>query len=299
MLSPSSSRRRVRLSVLAASLVAASLLAGCKPATDIASPVGQALARTEAQVSGQAMHGDAAFLLTQGAALRGVSLRLQAMPELLNNRFTFPYSVEYALWTLRDADLPSLEFQMPAPGAGGFDREKSARAPDAQKLLADTSAQAMPIMNMMDAALRCQAKTSTEIAGPIGYGYLSTHQVVALVLAAKRDCFDEDVIAGQLSSYVGRVRDEFVTDLPLRQLTDLQVERAAVLCLVGQCAQVSERFRQHLLRTQGKDGLWVLQDDPLVSQGLLPPEHATALAYYVLARSASDAEKLNAKPDTK
>lgn len=285
-------RRRVsglpRLAALAVAVVAA---IGCSPAVDDTSPIGQALARTEQRLATQEVHGDVAFLLTQAAQHRGANLRLRLLPDVMANRYTFPFSVEYALWTMRDADLPQLAFTLPPAGSNGFDRAEASRHRVAADALRIAEWQGGQVMDLMNNVLTCKAKTVSALVGAPGYQYLSTHQVVGLLLAVQRDCLEQDVVAAEFGGYVGRVRDEFQLDLPAPALTDLQVERAAVLCMVGQCAEVPDRFRQRLLREQGADGIWVLKNDPLVARGMLPPEHATALAYYALAASASAAAK--------
>lgn len=276
---------------MAALAVAVVTAIGCSPAVDETSPTGQALARTEQRLAMQEVHGDVAFLLTQAAQRRGAKLRLRLLPEVMNNRYNFPFSVEYALWALRDADLPQLVFTLPPAGAGNFDRAEASRHRVAAEAVRLAELQGVQVMDLMNNVLTCKAKTVNGLVGAPDYQYLSTHQVVGLLLAVQRDCLEQNAVEAEFGGYVGRVRDEFQLDLPASVLTDLQVERAAVLCMAGHCGEIPDRFRQRLLREQGADGIWVLKNDPLVAGGMMPPEHATALAYYALAAQASATAK--------
>lgn len=239
-----------------------------------------ALRKLEAAVSGRELHGDAIFLLAQGAHAAG---RKPVLPALLRaiveSRDQFPHSLEYKFWSLRDVQFPVVP--VPLPAVSAVTRPHNAGSEN--EIIDDARAQAEWVLLVMANAIQCSGPVAvTDLIGQPNNDYIVTHQVFALLLGAQRGCIAQEDLERLLPQYVARVRDEFLAHGA--GLTDLQIERAAMLCMVGRCDVVPPSFLASLVRAQGKDGLWRL-DDPLVRHGMMPPEHSSALAYYVLARS--------------
>lgn len=272
--------RRV-FAVLAACALALALL----PAHAADAAVAQAMQRTETLFLGKEVHGDVGFLLTQAAKRRGRDFPLKPLALLVANKNRMPFSVEYGLWELRATPLPRLTVVLPPRNAGGFDAKQAASLLSAGNVAANLGEQGKLVMMMMSNVMACDGKqTPVEMIGRPGYEYVSTHQLFSVLVAAQRQCESRTVLSQLLGLYVGRVRDEFESQRDAPVLTDIQIERAAMLCMAGRCDLVPRTFHLRVLKAQGSDGLWRL-DDPLLKSGLLPPEHPTALAYYLLAQS--------------
>lgn len=258
------------------------MLAGCGPSLEDMSPETRALALTERAFDRQEVHGDVAFLLSQGAQVSGRRIAVKPLSNLEANRYTFPYSIEYRLWLLRDKPAPAVSVVVPDRGVLPFDRARAVALREQARDRVKYTEMAQEVLRVMASVLECSDASVKSLFAEAGHGYTVTHQVAAITVSVMRGCLSATDAAQMLPPYVARVRDEFVLDLPVSLLTDLQIERAAMLCMVGHCALVPARFREQLVRAQADDGMWRLQD-PLVRMGLLPDMHPTALAYYVLS----------------
>lgn len=269
-----------------AAMVAVLLLA-CPvvPAWAADASIAQAMQRTERLFLGQEVHGDVGFLLTQAAKRRGRELPMRLLAVIEANKTRMPYSVEYGLWELRNRPIPRMSFVLPPRHAGGFDPEEAVSLMNQPRPAANLGEQGQTVMLVMSNIMACDGKQSpVEMIGRPGYEYVSTHQIFGVLIAAQRQCQSRTVLSQMLGLYVGRVRDEFESQLQAAILTDIQIERAAMLCMAARCDLVPRSFHDRVLKAQAPDGLWRLAD-PLVRGGLLPPEHPTALAYYLLAQS--------------
>lgn len=274
--------RLARRRVFAGIALLALMLAGCGPSLEEMSPETRALALTERAFDRQEVHGDAAFLLSQGAQASGRRIAVKPLSNLEANRYTFPYSIEYRLWLLRDKPVPQMSVVVPERGALPFDRMQAVALREQAGDRLKYTAMAQDVLRVMASVLECSDASVKSLFTEAGYGYTATHQVVGVMVSVLRGCLSASEAAQILPPYVARVRDEFMLDLPLSLLTDLQIERAAMLCMAGHCNLVPARFRERLVREQAADGMWHLQD-PLIRMGLLPDMHPTALAYYVLS----------------
>lgn len=267
-------------------LVAAVTLAVSAAASHAAdAPVIQAMQRTEPLFLGKEVHGDVGFLVTQAAKRRGRDFPMRLLASIEANKTRHPFSVEYGLWELRAKPVPRISFVLPPRHAGGFDANEASSLHTAPMPAKNLAEQGQTVMHLMSNIMACDGKQSpVEMIGRPGYEYVSTHQVFGVLIAAQRQCQTRTVLGQLLGLYVGRVRDEFELNLDAPVLTDIQIERAAMLCMAARCDLVPRAFHDRVLKAQGADGLWRLAD-PLVRGGLLPPEHPTALAYYLLAQS--------------
>lgn len=241
------------------------------------------LARLEKAFAGRELYGDGVFLVTQAARARGRVVKLTLRHELVANKDVFPYSLEYLLWEMREAHLPRVPVRL--PGILPLDPSAYRAQGGDDAVLADAREQAKWVILVMSNALLCdQAMVAVDLVGQPGNEYIVTHQVLGLLLGDLRGCLKAGLLPSSLPAYVARVRDEFVAEQSRGAFTDLQFERAAILCMVGRCDLVPRSFIVRLQRAQGADGLW-RPDDPLIRGKVIPPEHASALAYYVLAHA--------------
>ena len=249
-----------------------------------------ALLQTEKNVKDRELHGDAIFLITQGAQLTGKSLALKPMKSLINMKDTFPSNIEYTLYQLRSVPLPSVQFTMPTKD-DQFDAKMANLLIDSPHPQEVVNQDEGPwIMQILSNSLTCKPSSRpTTLVGEPNYEYISTHQTIGLIFARQRNCISRKDFADSIGAYALRIKNEF--ESASKQFTDIQIERAAVLCMIGQCKIVPDTFVNLLLTTQNKDGFWYATEDPLVNSGLFPPEHTTALAYYVLARKLTDKKR--------
>lgn len=248
--------------------------------------VPEALARAEQALVSTPVRGDTGFLVNQGARRLGREVPLTLAPGLEEKRNQYPYNLEYTLWKLRLAAMPRLFYAVPSPGQRPFDPVLATglrKAADGQKRFAE---QGGLVFALMRGVLTCDRRMAPrQLVGEPDYEYVSTHQLLALGIALQRGCLTRPMTEQVIGDYAARVRDEFLLE-QASSLTDLQLERAAVLCLVGQCAQVPRKFIQRVAQAQSPDGVWRLED-PLVKVGLIPHEHASALAYCLLAHAGA------------
>lgn len=71
------------------------------------------LARLEKAFAGRELYGDGVFLVTQAARARGRVVKLTLRSALVANKDVFPYSLEYLLWEMREANLPRVPVRLP------------------------------------------------------------------------------------------------------------------------------------------------------------------------------------------
>lgn len=247
----------------------------------------EVLSRAEKAMASKKVRGDEALFLGQGRVVQGKPpLFLRPREDYFNQRTVFPYTLEYALWAMRSDRIaltqPMFRLNM---GTQGVELERaialSAAGASYPPLYMQ---QARQIMGIMKLALECRPGFSEPDFGPVGYEYVSSHQAAAMLLAYRRGCLSEASFKRKAAIYLQRVHGEFSLTRR-RALSDLQVERMAVLCLLGHCAVIPPDVVSRLRAAQGKDGFWRFDEN--IKELAQLPEHATALSYFVLAAQAA------------
>lgn len=243
-----------------------------------------ALSRIDKQLDGWQLTGDAAFFVGQGARHMGKSLRLKLLPQVLQNKATFPFSMDYALWQLRDEKLlAGLTIPINVLGDGSFKPEKANLLNNSSDIAAEYAGQVPWMWQVMKNALACQPQqTPVSMVGEPDYEYILTYQVLGLIVGHSRGCFTDEQVRATLSPYITRLWREF--SVASDGLTNLRVERAAFLCLAGQCGRLPESFVSDLLRAQHSDGHWQTENDLIAKSGMISVAHTSAMAYYILSR---------------
>lgn len=243
------------------------------------------LERAERALMRLPAQGDEAFLIGQGRQLRGLGpLFLRPDGDYIRRRDEFPFSLEYALWALRDKPVTLRQPVVALVPLTLSDPARARRLRSAgSNYLAPYVQQAREVVRVMRLALECKPAIRPPSFGPAGYEYVSTHQVGAAVLARHRGCLGGEAFRQVVSPYLSRVHGEYLATRS-DPLSDLQVERMAMLCFAGHCRAVLPEDILRLRRAQGGDGLWRLPDNVKEIAG--NPAHASALAYFVLAAHA-------------
>lgn len=228
------------------------------------SEVRTALARVETALKGVALRSDVIFMFAQGNHLSGRTFEPPLLEEIRLNKDAQPLQqLEYELWRMRGQKMPGLPRVALSPEA--YDLAAAGRLSPQQ--------QVGSVMQMMSVALNCRQRINARSGvGEPGYGYVSTHQVLALALAASRGCLTRGEFEKESLPYVRRVYSEMLRNLD--EASDLQVERAAFLVLVGRADLVPQRYLRSLLARQAPNGLWYLGS---------APDHTSALAYLLLS----------------
>lgn len=257
-----------------------------------------ALTRVEAALKGQELHGDVAFLLGQVEKWSGhrVDIRLPGYVEAKKD--IYPVSLEYYLWTIRHEAIALP--QSPKPRTSGHGTSTSAGSPakaarDNMRWSQDFDRayhqMGKRVMQIMSDAITCEPlgkdgkpRKGRDLVGLPDQGYVLTHQAIGLLIARFRKCFSTDSDM-ELEAYTRRIHDEFIVNLDI--LSDLQAERALTLILTGQKHLIPAEFANRLVRSQRPDGTWAF-DEPVITQGLMLPEHTTGLVFAVLAAFAGD-----------
>lgn len=243
-----------------------------------------ALARADKLVQRNELDGDVAFYIGQGARTLGKELRLKAFPKVERGRDTFPYSIDYELWRLRNAKLlAGLSIPVNVLGDAGFKPDKAnllSSSPD----VASAYAEQVPwVLQVMKNALSCQpGQDAVPMVGEPDYEYISVHQVLGLMVAHQRGCFSDQQVSGVLTPYVTRLWREF--SAAPQGLTNIQLERAALLCMAGHCARLPDSFVLSMVKAQRPEGYWMAEKDPVAKSGVISPGHTSALVYYILSR---------------
>lgn len=232
--------------------------------TSVQMDVRAVLGRAEKALSGKAVRSDIVFMFAQGAKITGNTFELPLIEEIRDRKDLHPLlKLEYELWRMRNHDLPRMPRIAVTPEeyrpehAAGLSRQKEVEQ----------------VLQMMQVTVTCQRQIDARASvGEPGFGYVSTHQVLALTLATSRGCITRNDFAREITPYVRRVYSELMRNLD--KSTDVQVERAAFLVLVGRADLVPHRYLRDLLAKQSSDGLWHFDS---------PPDHTSALAYLALS----------------
>lgn len=240
------------------------------------------LDRAERWLTRSFVHGDTAFLVGQGRLIRGQPpLTMMLDPALVANRKKFPYSLEYGLWTLRTQMVYAAASPKPPANDPTMD-------PAQVSLLLKAGPNAMSryqqegslVVEVMKRALSCvRGKPAPDFAAP-SYEYVSSHQVMAVLIAARRGCIATPDFQARLRPYVSRVNAELMATIT-DPVSDLYVERVAVLALAGYGDYVLPDVYNRIAMAQSADGAW--RFDNALTPSSLPYEHGTALAYFALS----------------
>ena len=207
---------------------------------------------------------DVIFWLVQAGTASGRQIEPPLLPEIEQGRNSSPLArAQYRLWRLRHARMPKAPRVLYAPEAG-----------IARVASLEQERQVLSVaIHVMTKALSCKsAEDARGLVGEPGIGYVSTHQLLALMLATSRGCLSMAQYERGVGPFARRVYSEMLRDLS--QPIDVQVERAAVLVLAGRSDLVPLDYLEGLLKQQAPDGLWHFG---------VPPRHTSAMAYLALS----------------
>ncbi|MDO8416149.1 MAG: hypothetical protein Q7S87_08070 [Agitococcus sp.] len=249
------------------------------------------LRRFETAIVKQPVHGDVALLVRQGAKILHHKVVVKPQKSYISRANKFPYSLEYALWALRDEQLNiekktfSLTKDKKFESYLAFTLSHPSSSIDIEKIYIS---QIRMVINIMKIAIECKKNGFlTDLIGEPGYEYVSTHQLFTLVLAKHQGCITARQYEATLPIYATRVKNEL--DVVGDKLSDLQVERAAMLALIGRVDLIPITLIKNIIKSQRKDGFWLYVDN--ITPRLIPKEHTSALAYYLLAASQTHIER--------
>lgn len=256
------------------------MLSACGPergGTAGADPAAAAIERVVAYLSRRPLEYDELWFVHQGAAHLGGSF--PAWARTLRGAGP-PDPAEQVLVDVRDLPLDHIEPLGPAPDV----------APQpAEPFLEGHRASLNVIVRLLVLAGTCTPGDAAEeaelraLTGVRTHGYVLGHQAWALVVGAARGCFTGPPVERRRAAMARQLLAELRAS---PAITDLDIERAAVLCLIGACHWVPETWIADLLARQQPDGGWGDVTPPGVEPGTLRDEHAAALAFYALARRA-------------
>lgn len=248
------------------------------------SAIAAALRRTESHFSGRAVRGDVGFLLGQATLHSGRKLDPVLSPDVPRTWVDSQISAEAYLWSIRHAPLPQVALsERPlvreelSPAQLDRSRRPLIDHPRLREVLDQDS---IHVVELMTAVSQCRPGDRTEqIFGTANFHYVVTHQIVGYLIAALRGCVSPPY-EPHLEPYVRRMLGEFVAAGASQ--SDIQLQRAATLLMVGAGRHVPGALIAALVETQSPDGLWRF-DEPMVRRGIMPPEHTSALAYFILS----------------
>lgn len=226
--------------------------------------------------------GDMAFFIGQSRRLRNLP-PLELNPSaILKRTQQSGLDTEYELWKLRSVDIhantPPTRIAFPDIG---FSPELAnalhSSGANTKALFED---QADAVLHAMKEASSCMAGFDERILGKAGYEYLSTHQLFAAFWAFNRGCVPEKKYDSLAAYYATRIYNELMTTQH-QPLSDIQVERTALLCFFKLCHLIPRTLVDRILDEQQPDGLWRFHD--AVSPALINHEHASFLAMFTLS----------------
>lgn len=227
----------------------------------------QALVSTETAMNGLKARGDVIFMTSQAGLKTGRKMSLFLTDDVLMYREVGTVeAAEYALWSMRDKRLPLVNKSVTIP----LDEAVLKRVPIS---IVPKEWEIDWVVGMMGKAETCSARLKAgDLVGEPYYGYIATHQVLALMLAKARGCIDEQDFKVAFLRYVSRMYSEMLA--AAGEKSDVQVERIAFMGLIGRIDLVPERMLDELISDQWYDGFWYFDS---------MPEHTTALAYLALS----------------
>lgn len=251
------------------------LLASGACAASATDAVGKALERAERALTQAELRGDVGFWVGQGARLAKRRPEITLMPDIVRDRYKDTARYEYGFWVLRNATPRQIDSSVLAAEDKAFeadflddpfDNKSPKRVQKAYKVL--------------KLGFDCSKADSIGLLfEEPDYGYVATHQLIALIVASHKGCIDESQHNQYAHPLVARITNEMQSYSAT--VGDLQVERAALLAIIGRADLVPDALVTELLRLQHRDGIWVFDD--AITGGANVAAHNTALAYVVLA----------------
>jgi hypothetical protein len=237
-------------------------------------PVARALGRAAFYLGRKPVRGDQIWLLTQAARLLGGEF-----PDWAGSLPTVSAAAEHSnlegrLARLRDL-APRPLMPLPVPQHPPVTRRVELSDDDLARFL-----------RVMELSFSCsehdrgrRGELLADLREP-GTSYLLTHQLWAAVTAYHLGCIEAAELDPLREKLGLRVLAELLAD---ERITDLSVERMAMLCYAGLVGWIPADQRAMLLRDQVPWGSW--GEVPVAAHAnLLGPEgHTAALGFYVLA----------------
>jgi hypothetical protein len=267
--------RLVALVLLACSAQEGEPAAVATPVLGSDDPVARAIGHAAFYLGRSPARGDQFWLLTQSARLLGGEF-----PRWVESLGTVSAAVDDSNLEGRLAALRQLEprplLPLPVP--------HPAPQPTPRLELSDHDVQRF--VSTMQIALSCREHGLAAREGLLaglrepGTSYLLTHQLWAAVTAYHLGCIELGELDPLRESLARRVLAEL---LPDTRITDLSVERMAMLCYAGLVGWIPPDKRSLLLRDQTPWGSW--GEVPVDAHPSLrgPERHTAALGFYVLA----------------
>lgn len=237
--------------------------------------VGQALSLAEEAFASVPVRGDVAFWLSQGARNAGRTMSLSLDPEVKASAAQGLLKYDYYLWVHKGLDVEVVPVTALAVADAAYQRNYLGSLDDG----GDPQRVRMTLAVMVK-AIDCVPGEPypSDLLTP-DYGYVATHQLLAVLIAHQRGCVDTEVYQKTAGALLRRIANE-MRDFP-GGLNDLQVERAAALTLFGFSEQVPAEMVTMLLEQQLKSGLWAFVFSDRHNMNIVM--HNSALAYMVLS----------------
>lgn len=235
------------------------------------------LSRTEATVAQIKVRGDVGFWFGQGAMLGHRQVSLNLMPQVSQQEDGLLSQLDYRFWQLRDVRFPSLAGVDVKSGDKSFDPSKLLDASDMDS--PGRTTQALQLVKSVMECLPGKGANAGLLRAEPDYGYIATHQFFGLLVARHRGCIGKPEFTRRAAAYAKRVYSE-MHDYS-GPLTDVQVERAAMLSLVGKADVVPVSMINDLIKAQRPDGMWYFHNGGGFNANVAA--HNSALAYLVLA----------------
>jgi hypothetical protein len=157
--------------------------------------------------------------------------------------------------------------------------------------VAHTDAEISAVFHVMTDALGCTQTTpdgGNDVLADVreaGHGYVLTHQLFALVLAANQRCLDGPAVESLRRTLAEATWREQAADGP--RVHDLAFERMAVLCYAQVCDWLEPSWIAAVIREQGPSGSWGERDLHVNRNASAGESHTAALGFYVLAKTWS------------
>lgn len=250
-------------------------LGGCAEHLPGRPALAQSMAKTEAAFAQVKVQGDVAFWVGQGAMLAGRTPTLSLVDDVLFGDHEGLKRYDFYLWSLRNRALPRISDTDVSKGADGYQRGFLSNPRDT------TSAERVQLAyKLMTDSIDCSPAAPLVVRGtPPDYGYVATHQLLGLMIAAEKGCVSTTELPALAAPYISRIYTEMLEwQGPLE---DVQVERAALLAMIGRFDLVPAKMVNELVDSQYDDGLWAFGG--LEKATLNTAAHNTALAYVVVA----------------
>lgn len=248
-----------------------------------AARIARGLEKAAAFLGPRELRGDQSWLVGRACHLLGEphvawSGTLRTHPDVIAGAEQDPakmaIALEGALWKMRrrpTRSWPSAPLPNVAPASPVSHRFESQDA--------------VQILTMTRAALGCTLaaalpQTFFDAVNAPASGYMLTHQLFALGLAYERGCLADELARSLRAALATRIVAEQRVDR--EPITDLSIERMALLCYVGLGHWVSEADLDALLAKQDRKGSWG-SHGPDNAGGIDWAPHSAALGFFLLA----------------